>query len=209
MTTSHVAGLAVRNRELLAWPTTTGWPSTPAWWPIPSQGRHRGNGAHRQGRRAACPDNLVGEYPDFASFERACGAASERFNTRVHRQTASAPFIVWRSSKHSCIVSRPSPTRSPSVRPGPCRGPHSSPSKERVTRSPTSSVQRWFSCAKWVTRSSLSPPELTEQKEVARHPVAAKGQMTLHDGHYPPRRKNPERAPKANNPTESEFLALG
>jgi hypothetical protein len=46
-------------------------------------------------------------------------------------------------------------------------------------------------------------------KEVARHPVAAKGQMTLLDGHYPPRRKSPERAPKAHTATEREFLALG
>ncbi len=56
------------------------------------QGRHRGNGAHRQGRRVASSRQSGRRVPDFASLERACAAASDRFNTRVHRETGERPI---------------------------------------------------------------------------------------------------------------------
>jgi hypothetical protein len=46
-------------------------------------------------------------------------------------------------------------------------------------------------------------------REVARHQVAGKGQLTLSDEHYPERPAHPERAPKPTTPAEAEFLAIG
>ncbi len=153
--------------------------------------------------------SLVGEYADFASLERACAAAGERFNTRVHRETGEQPA-------HRLLVEQAHLHRLP-------------PEPYTVAFGETRTVS-WSSLISFQGARYSVPHQLCEEvvfvrcvgnevvivatgpegpKEVARHPVAAKGQMTLHDGHYPPRRKNPERAPKASTSTERAFLALG
>ena len=47
--------------------------------------------------------------------------------------------------------------------------------------------------------------------EVARHPKMGPGQASIYDEHYPPehRSRHPQRAPRATNPDEERFLALG
>lgn len=46
-------------------------------------------------------------------------------------------------------------------------------------------------------------------KEVARHQAGSSGDIVIDDSHYPARRVTPERAPRATNAKEEEFLALG
>lgn len=46
--------------------------------------------------------------------------------------------------------------------------------------------------------------------EVARHPLVGPGQASILDEHYPPRRSDPlHKQPKATNPHEAAFLAIG
>ncbi len=210
VTTSHVAGLAVRNRELLGVAHYYGVAIHTCVVADPeSKGGTEATVRIAKADVLPRPDNLVGEYRDFASFERACGAASERFNTRVHRETGERP--VDRLALEQAQLHRLPPE------------PYTVAFGETRTVSWSSLIS--FQGARYSVPHQLCAEVVFVRqmgdevvivatgvdgaKEVARHPVAAKGQMTLHDGHYPPRRKNPERAPKANNPTESEFLALG
>lgn len=55
------------------------------------------------------PDNLVAEYPDFSSLERACQEAQDRFNTRVHRETGARPVdrLVTESAAPHAIPAEP------------------------------------------------------------------------------------------------------
>jgi hypothetical protein len=45
--------------------------------------------------------------------------------------------------------------------------------------------------------------------EIARHVVVGRGEASIVDAHYPPRRDTPERAPKATNLFEESFLQIG
>ncbi len=45
--------------------------------------------------------------------------------------------------------------------------------------------------------------------EIARHLVVGRGDASIVDAHYPPRRDTAERAPKATNPHEESFLQIG
>jgi hypothetical protein len=205
-----VAGLAVRNREMLG---VAHYYRVAIHTCVVADPESKG-GTEATVRIAKAdvvprPDNLVSQYADFAALERACAAATDRFNTRVHRETGERPLD--RLALEQAHLHRLPPE------------PYTLAFGETRTVS-------WSSLISFQGARYSVPHQLCEEvvfvrrvgaevvivstgpdgaKEVARHPVAAKGQMTLADGHYPPRRKDPERSPKATTPTEREFLALG
>jgi hypothetical protein len=210
VTTSHVAGLAVRNRHVLG---VAHYYGVAVHTCVVADPESKG-GTEATVRIAKAdvlprPDNLVGEYADFASLEYACAAATERFNTRVHRETGERPadrLAVERAHLH----------RLP-------------PEPYTVAFGETRTVS-WSSLVSFQGARYSVPHQLCEEvvfvrrvgdevvivatgeegaKEVARHPVAAKGQMTLNDGHYPPRRTSPARSPRPTSALERDFLALG
>jgi transposase len=210
VTTSHVAGLAVRNRELLGVAHYYGVAIHTCVVADPeSKGGTEATVRIAKADVVPRPDNLVGAYPDFAAFEGACAAASDRFNTRVHRETGERPIDrLERERSHL----------------------HSLPPEPYTLAFGETRTVSWSSLISFQGARYSVPHQLCEEvvfvrqvgqevvivatgpqgaKEVARHPVAAKGQMTLADGHYPPRRKDPERSPRASTPTERAFLALG
>ncbi|HLG68171.1 MAG TPA: IS21 family transposase [Acidimicrobiales bacterium] len=210
VTDHHVAGVPVRNRELLGVAHYYGVAIHTCVVADPeSKGGTEATVRIAKADVLPRPDNLVADYREFSELEAACSEATERFNTRVHRVTGVRPA-------ERLEVERPHLHRVPDE-------PYT------VTFGQTRSVS-WSSlvsfegarysvphryCAEvvFVRRDGdeivITATDETGGREVARHPVAAKGQMVLDDGHYPPRRRHPERTPRATSAREAEFLAIG
>jgi transposase len=210
VTDHHVAGLAVRNKELVG---VAHYYGVAVHTCVVADPESKG-GTEATVRIAKAdvlprPDNLVAAYPDFVSLEHACAEATERFNTRVHRETGQRPI-------DRLAIER--------------RVLHQVPDEPYTVAFGQTRTVSWSSlisfegarysvpyqlCAEvvFVRRDGdsvvITASDDTGAHEVARHPVAAKGHMVLTDGHYPPRRRSPERAPKATTAQEAEFLAIG
>jgi transposase len=210
VTTRHVAGLAVRNRETLGVAHYYGVAIHTCVVADPeSKGGSESSVKLAKADVLPRPDNLVAAYPDVASLERACAETTERFNTRVHRETGQRPvdrLVTERRALHAI------PTEPYSVALGETR------------------TVSWSSLISFGGSRYSVPYQLCEEvvfvrrdgdevvitatdeggaREVARHRVAGKGQITLLDAHYPERPVGPERAPKATTSAEAEFLAIG
>ena len=107
VTTRHVAGLAVRNRETLGVAHYYGVGIHTCVVADPeSKGGTESSVKLAKADVLPRPDNLVADYPDFASFERACAEATARFNTRVHRETGERPVDRLVPSRPTCTPSR-------------------------------------------------------------------------------------------------------
>jgi transposase len=210
VTTRHVAGLAVRNRELLG---VAHYYGVGVHTCVVADPESKG-GTEATVRIAKAdvlprPDNLVAAYEDFAALERACDEATTRFNTRVHRETGARPIdrLVTESAQLHPIPAEPY-----SVALGETR---------TVSWSSLISFQGsrysvpYQLCEEVVfvrregTEVVITATDQNGAKEVARHELAGKGQLTLSDEHYPERQANPERAPKPTTSAEASFLAIG
>jgi transposase len=210
VTSRHVAGLAVRNRELIG---VAHYYGVGVHTCVVADPESKG-GTEATVRIAKAdvlprPDNLVAAYADFAALERACAEATTRFNTRVHRETGARPIdrlVVEQAQLHAI------PAEPYSVALGETRtvswsslisfqgSRHSVPYQlcEEVV------FVRRHGDEVVITASDHNGP-----KEVARHKVAAKGQLTLSDEHYPKRPASPVRAPKPTTAAEVAFCAIG
>jgi transposase len=210
VTTRHVAGLAVRNRELLG---VAHYYGVAAHTCVVADPESKG-GTEATVRIAKAdvlprPDNLVGEYSSFAALEVACDEATERFNGRVHRETGERP--ADRLVREQAMLHQVP------------EAPYSMAFGETRRVSWSSLVS--FGGARYsvphelcddvvyVRRSGdeivICAADAHGAREVARHPVQPPGRMALHDAHYPDRRATPERAPRPKTRQEREFLALG
>ncbi|MHB1847330.1 MAG: IS21 family transposase [Deltaproteobacteria bacterium] len=210
VTTRHVAGLAVRNREILGVAHYYGVAVHTCVVADPeSKGGSESSVKIAKADVLPRPDNLVAAYADFASLERACGEATDRFNTRVHRETNARPtdrLAIEQAHLHGVPAE-----------------PYS------VALGETRSVS-WSSLVSFQGSRYSVPYQLCQEivfvrrdgdevvivasdrsgaREVARHLVGGKGQLTLNDEHYPTRREHPERAPRPTTPNEGEFCAIG
>jgi transposase len=210
VTTRHVAGLAVRNRELLG---VAHYYGVGVHTCVVADPESKG-GTEATVRIAKAdvlprPDNLVAAYEDFAALERACAQAMTRFNTRVHRETGARPVdrLVIEATQLHAIPAEPY-----SVALGETR---------TVSWSSLISFQGsrysvpYQLCEEVVfvrregTEVVITASDQNGAREVARHQVAGKGQLTLSDEHYPERPAHPERAPKPTTKAEADFLAIG
>lgn len=210
VTDHHVAGVAVRNRELLG---VAHYYGVAVHTCVVADPESKG-GTEATVRIAKAdvlprPDNLVADYADFGSLERACSAATERFNTRVHRETGARPV-------ERLELERPHL--------------HQVPKEPYTVAFGQTRTVSWSSLISFEGARYSVPHELCAEvvfvrrdgeevvitgmrpegaAEVARHKVATPGQLVLSDGHYPPRPRVPGRAPRATTPGEAEFLAIG
>lgn len=210
VTTRHVAGLAVRNREILGVAHYYGVGIHTCVVADPeSKGGTEATVRIAKADILPRPDNLVAAYPDFSSLERACAEATDRFNTRVHRETNARPkdrLVIERAQLH--LV----PPEPYSVALGETRSVSWS-SLISFQGSRYSVPYQLCQEVVFVRREGdevvIVATESTGPREVARHLVADKGQMTLKDEHYPDRPKRPERVPKPTTTKEVEFCAIG
>ena len=216
VTVEHVAGVAVRNPQMLAFArhysvtVHTCEPADPA-----SKGGSEATVKLAKADLVPKDTNLLPAYDSFAELEAACAAFCTQVNSRVHRVTRRAPVEMLAEEQarlhrvpvapHTVAfgVTRTVATKTPMVafEGGQYSVPHVLLG-EQV----------------WVRTYGVGAGEQViivhvgddGPVEVARHVRATPGSPRLDDAHFPPAPAGAlNRAPKARTPAESEFLALG
>jgi transposase len=154
--------------------------------------------------------NLRDQYANWAELEAACQAATERFNTRPHAVTRRRPAeLLEQEQPHLHAV----PAAPYTVAFGESRAVSwSSTVNFRGARYSVPHTQRdtrvWVRVAGDTVVITADGPD--GAVEVARHPLLGAGQASIVDEHYPERRSDPlHKQPKATNPSEAAFLAIG
>jgi transposase len=216
VTVEHVAGIAVRNPQMVAFTRhysvtmLTCEPADPA-----SKGGSESTVKLAKADLVPKDTNLLGEYASFAALEAACEVFCGQVNGRVHRVTRRVPADMLAEEQarlhplpavpHTVAfgVSRTVAAKTPMVAfeggqysvPWPLLGQpvwvrvHGTGGDEQVI----------------VVHIGEGGPA-----EVARHARAAPGSPQLDDGHFPPAPAGAlARAPRARTAAEAEFLALG
>ncbi len=101
VTTGHVAGIAIRNQELVAAARHYGimiatcLPADPE-----SKGRLGSDSPGGQGRPGAHRREPAGEYADFGALELACDEFTDVVNVHPHRATRRAPVEMLAEEQH-------------------------------------------------------------------------------------------------------------
>ena len=216
VTVEHVAGIAVRNPQMLAFAghysvtVHTCEPADPA-----SKGGSESTVKLAKADLVPKDTNLLPEYGCFAELEAACAAFCEQVNARIHRVTRRAPADMLAEEQarlhrlplvpHTVAfgLTRTVATKTPMVafEGGQYSVPHA-----------------LLGAQVWVRTHGVGPGEQviivhvgdTGPVEVARHLRATPGTPKLDDAHFPPAPAGAlARAPKAHTAAENEFLALG
>ncbi|MEU9398065.1 IS21 family transposase [Streptomyces sp. NPDC048324] len=212
VTTDHVAGIAVRNPEIVEVARHYG---TTIRTCVPADPETKGGSEStvKIAKADLVPKdvNLREEYQTFGQLEAACRSFSEEVNSRTHRATRSKPAERLTEERQRL---HPLPREPFTATFGTTR---------RVTWESTISVE--------AVRYSV-PHELIDTRvwarfhgdelivtavdedgtarEVARHHRGEPGSPVLEDAHYPPREnKQADRTPRATSAEEAAFLQLG
>lgn len=213
ITTSHVAGLPVRNPVIVEVGKHYGVAFATC---VPADPESKGGveATVRVAKADLLPrqTNLRPEYGCFAELEDACEAFMARVNHRVHRATSRVPSELLLRERQRL---HPVPAGAFAAAAG---------EERRVTKD----ALVIFEGARYSVPAALANqrvlvrrhgdsviitsagPEADGLREVARHAAAEKGQWRIDDSHYPPAPSGPL-ARKATPRTELEraFLALG
>ncbi|MGW2207660.1 IS21 family transposase [Streptomyces sp. NPDC001774] len=212
VTTGHVAGIAVRNPEIVEVARHYG---TTIRTCVPADPETKGGSEStvKIAKADLVPKdvNLREEYQTFGQLEAACRSFCEEVNSRIHRATRSKPAERLAEERQRL---HPLPKRPFTATFGTTR---------RVTWESTISVE--------AVRYSV-PHELIDgrvwarfhgdelivtavdedgsAREVARHRRGEPGSPVLDDAHYPMREnKEADRTPRATSAEEAAFLQLG
>ena len=212
VTTDHVAGIAVRNPEIVEVARHYG---TTIRTCVPADPETKGGSEStvKIAKADLVPKdvNLREEYQTFGQLEAACRNFCEEVNSRTHRATRSKPAEKLAEERQRL---HPLPREPFTATFGTTR---------RVTWESTISVE--------AVRYSV-PHELIDTRvwarfhgdelivtavdedgtarEVARHQRGEPGSPVLDDAHYPPREnKEADRTPRATSAEEAAFLQLG
>ncbi|MBD0743596.1 IS21 family transposase [Streptomyces sp. CBMA152] len=212
VTTDHIAGIAVRNPEIVEVARHYG---TTMRTCIPADPETKGGSEAtvRIAKADLVPTdvNLLDHYKTFGELEAACRHFCEEVNSRIHRAIRRKP--VERLAEEQQRL-HPLPRRPFTAAFGTTR---------RVT---------WESCISVESVRYSVPHELIDTRvwarfhgdelivtavdeggsarEVARHRRGRPGDPVLEDSHYPPRAdKEADRIPKARSAEEAAFLTLG
>ncbi len=216
VTVEHVAGIAVRNPQMLAFArhysvtVHTCEPADPA-----SKGGSESTVKLAKADLVPKEANLLDEYACFAELEAACAAFCEQVNARTHRVTRRAPIDMLAEEQarlhrlpeqpHTVAfgLTRTVATKTPMVafEGGQYSVPHA-----------------LLGAQVWVRTHGVGAGEQViivhvgddGPVEVARHLRASPGSPKLIEAHFPLVPAGAlARAPKARTAAESEFLALG
>lgn len=211
VTVAHVAGIAIRNPNLVAAAGHYGV-TVATCVPFDPESKGGSEATVRVAKADLVPTdaNLLDEYSSWAELVDACDAFMVEVNERAHRATRRPPVEMLAEER------------------------------ERLHRLPESAYTAAFGETRKVSWSATIsfggvtysvPHTLADETvwarvegdhlvvthvagrgavEVARHRLSTPGHPSIDDAHYPPRPAGPlGRTPKATNPAEAEFLAIG
>lgn len=216
VTTEHIAGIAVRNRQMLEFArhysvvVHTCVPADPA-----SKGGTEAVVRISKADLVPTDANLLEGYSSFEQLQAACAAFEQTVNTRVHRITRRVPAEMLeqeRARLHPVAasaftvaygVTRLVPPNTPMVtfEAGQYSVPHTLLGQTVWVRVHGAGTDE---------RVVLTHVGLDGPVEVARHERATPGSPRINDAHFPPAPAGAlERKPLARNVAEAQFLALG
>lgn len=211
VTDRHIAGIAVRNPQIVAVGHYYGVSIATC---VPADPESKG-GAESSVKLAKadlvpCGHNLLDGYQSWDQLVAACDAFMETVNGRVHRATGVRPverLEIERGHLH------PVPADPFTAAFGETRAVGwSSLLNHRGARYSVPHV--WVDQRVWVRVEGdtlvvvATPP--AGPVEIARHRLVGPGQVSIDPAHYPPRRTDPlHREPKARTAAEAAFLAVG
>ena len=212
VTVEHVAGIAVRNQQMLAFGKHYGLtlatcvPADPA-----SKGGSENAVKIAKADLVPTEANLLDEYGSFAELEAACRAFCGQVNAREHRVTRRVPVEMLAEERHRLHplpehpftaafgVTRTVPTNTPMIafENGQYSVPHELAGQTVWVRGYGEQVV--------IVHVGDDGPV-----EVARHARTTPGNPRVDDALFPPRPEGPlNRTPHARTRAEAEFLALG
>ena len=216
VTTGHIAGMAVRNPQVVSFARHYGItvhtcePADPA-----SKGGSESTVKIAKADLVPTDTNLLPTYDTFAELEAACEQFCEQVNARVHRVTRRAPIemlaeeLDWLHPvpkvPHTVAfgLARSVPARTPMI---------------ALDGAQYSVPHSLLGQQVWVRVHGQGSDEQVivvhvgpaGPVEVARHLRATPGSPKIDDSHFPPQPAGAlDRQPKAKNAAEAEFLALG
>jgi len=216
VTVEHVAGIAVRNRQMLGFArhysvtVHTCEPADPA-----SKGGSESTVRLAKADLVPTDTNLLAGYASFAELETACEAFCGQVNARVHRVTRRAPvdmLVEERARLHRL------PEQPHTVAFGVTRTVAANTPMVTFEGGQYSVPHTLLGQTVWVRTHGVGDGARVVvvhigdagPVEVARHARAAPGTPRLDDAHFPPAPSGAlDRRPKAGTAAEAEFLALG
>lgn len=216
VTVEHVAGIAVRNPQMVAFArhyavtVHTCEPADPA-----SKGGSESTVKLAKADLVPKDTNLLEAYSSFAELEAACEAFCELVNTRIHRVTHRSPAEMLAEEQ---LRLHPVPAHPHTVAFGLTRVVPASMPMVAFEGGQYSVPHTLVGETVWVRVHGRGVDEqviivhigATGPVEVARHDRATPGSPRLVDEHFPPAPAGAlERRPRAKNAADVEFLALG
>lgn len=216
VTSEHIAGIPVRNPQLVEWArhyavvVHTCVPADPA-----SKGGTESSVKLAKADLVPTDANLLDEYESFADLEAACEAFCDLVNSRPHRATRRPPVDMLAEERLRLhpVAATPFTVALGTTRVVP-------PNTPMVAFESGQYSVPYQLCGQtvWVRvhgRGSDEQVVITHvgaggPVEVARHTRATPGSPKLDDSHFPPQPEGAlERTPKPKTTAEAEFLALG
>ncbi|MGW2370636.1 IS21 family transposase [Streptomyces sp. NPDC001667] len=212
VTTDHVAGIAVRNPEIVEVARHYG---TTIRTCLPADPETKGGSEStvKIAKADLVPKdvNLREQYKSFGDLESACRQFCDEVNSRIHKATRRKPVERLAEEQHRL---HPLPKRPFTAAFGTTR---------RVCWDATISVEavrysvphELIDTRVWARFHGdelivTAVDETGSAREVARHQRGEPGSPVLDDAHYPPREnKESDRIPRATSAEEAAFLALG
>jgi hypothetical protein len=212
VTTGHVAGIPVRNAQMLGFGRHYGLsfatcvPADP-----PSKGGSENTVKIAKADLVPTEANLLPGYASFAELEQACRGFCAQVNARAHRITRRAPAEMLAEERARL---HPLPE-------------HPYTAAFGVTRAvPVNTSMITFESGQYSVPHTLVGQTVWVRAygdqvvivhvgaggpvEVARHERTIPGNPRVVDEHFPPRPPGPlQRTPRARTPAEAAFLALG
>jgi transposase len=216
VTVEHVAGMAVRNQQMVAFARHYGVvvhtcePADPA-----SKGGTEAAVKIAKADLVPTEANLRSEYASFAELEADCEAFCDKVNIRTHRVTRRRPVDMLAEER---LRLHPIPQHPHTVAFGTTRVVPANTPMVTFEAGQYSVPHTLLGQTVWVRVHGQGSDEqvvivhVGDQGpvEVARHHRASPGSPRLVDEHFPPQPAGAlERTPRARNAAEAEFLALG
>ena len=221
VTSEHIAGIPVRNRQLLGFAehysvvVHTCVPADPA-----SKGGTESSVKISKADLVPTETNLREEYASFAELQAACEEFCGKVNARAHRVTRRPPEQMLAEERARL---HPVPATAHTVAFGttrvvPANTPMVTFESGQYSVPATLDGRSLLGATVWVRTHGLGEDEQVVivhvgeggPVEVARHHRATPGTPQIVDDHFPSQPAGPlQRRPKPRNAAESEFLDLG